>query len=632
MFITTRPSRLLAAAIAGTLSLSALAVLVTGQAAAAAPSEGYAPSIQIGYTDSDKPGKAYGWAEQVDLPLGARLDAAGQLHKSRVYATFELSQWFGSSVLGATVSVRERSAADCAKRSIELWHTETVVSTPKWANPPRELAKVDEIHTAEYCPTADLFFDVATVVRDAVAAGRTTVTLELRVPQAIEGDVSYGRTLNWYNSVSLKVAYNSAPVFDESRMSNGGRDCAGQAPHPTLSHYADRLQVWGSDPDLDQGGRIGYDFAIWPAGDPAHRTEFTTSDAVNGGYTVAVVPAGVISHGGRYSWQARTNDGLATSAWSRVCTFDVDTASPSAPQLSSTNYPQADTGQLTPIGVPGAFTFAAGGDADTIGFDYAWFSRSQGPSTSCQNSTPWVCEDPWNSPRVVLADVPGGTATASLVPPNAYDNTLWVQSVDRAGNRSAAVGYAFRTPPTAPSVQPVGTPQWGLPMTLTFVPAAGTSGITAYEYALDNGATQTVPAAADGTASISFVAGDPDGHSLNVRSRSANGWVSPQGYWNYTFSPYPVVTSDIYLFDGVPHGGVGVIGTFTFNPPPGWTQVTNYLYSFNGQDFVEVPTGPDGRATVSWTPTTSGQAALDVLAVAPGENYGELGNYPFLVG
>lgn len=112
---TSTSPRGLSIALAAALGATGLAVFATAESAAAAPHYAYAPSVQIGYTDRASVHTAYDWTEGVDLPLGARIDTSGEKHKSRVYATFDLSQFAGKEVFGGTVRIRERSAADCTK-------------------------------------------------------------------------------------------------------------------------------------------------------------------------------------------------------------------------------------------------------------------------------------------------------------------------------------------------------------------------------------------------------------------------------------------------------------------------------------------------------------------------------------
>ncbi|MBB5855689.1 DNRLRE domain-containing protein [Amycolatopsis umgeniensis] len=73
----------------------------------------------------------------------------------------------------------------------------------------------------------------------------------------------------------------------------------------------------------------------------------------------------------------------------------------------------------------------------------------------------------------------------------------------------------------------------------------------------------------------------------------------------------PAVVSATYPAD-TEGGGVGVAGEFTFSPN-GSTDVARYDYSF-GADTREIAAGPDGTATVSFTPTANGWHSVVVRA------------------
>ena len=88
--------------------------------------------MQVGYTDSAQPDTAYDTTPFTDMPLGTHVDAAGTAHTSRLYATFDLSQFTGTHAMGGTVFVHETGAADCTKRAIELWRTRPIRKTPTW--------------------------------------------------------------------------------------------------------------------------------------------------------------------------------------------------------------------------------------------------------------------------------------------------------------------------------------------------------------------------------------------------------------------------------------------------------------------------------------------------------------------
>ncbi|MDI5980666.1 DNRLRE domain-containing protein [Amycolatopsis magusensis] len=75
----------------------------------------------------------------------------------------------------------------------------------------------------------------------------------------------------------------------------------------------------------------------------------------------------------------------------------------------------------------------------------------------------------------------------------------------------------------------------------------------------------------------------------------------------------PAVVSATYPA-GAEGGGVGVAGEFTFSPN-GSTDVVRYDYNFGfGGNTREIAAGPDGAATVSFTPTTNGWHSAVVRA------------------
>jgi hypothetical protein len=599
-----------------TLGLSGLAVLA-GDMAIAAPHGMRPPSVQIGYTDSADDRTAYDWAEGVDLPLGARQDESGRTHVSRVYATFDISQLIGKRIYSGGIVIAEADVADCSKRAIEVWSTRTVNKTPSWQTAPKESQKLAEILTTTFCPSDFLSFNVMAAVQDAVAHERTRLTVEIRVPESHESDPSYGRTLRWFRSVALSVQYNTPPTVDPQHRYNGGFPCTASAPYRSLGAFADQLQALGVDADPGEF-RLHYEFAVWPQDDPAARItvrdEFGSPDRVGTGR----IPAGYLQNGRTYSWQVRVDDGADTSAWSDACSFVLDTIAPAQPLVTSSNYPEEGGGQVGTIGESALFTFSAGDDVDTIGFEYSWIGVST-PGCSFGTLGQLVCRDPFVEPDTVHADAPGGTVTVALTPPGTGPHTLYVRSIDAAGNRSReTTTYRIFVPYPAPLISVVGDePEWGQTVVLRFAPFPGVTGTVEYDYSLDSAEPQTVPAGPDGTATIQFVASSTSGHQVSVHSHSANGWISPEGGWSVHFDPWPGVRSDVYPANGEPVGGVGVTGTFTFSPPPGMTAIQGYQYAFDGAEFTFVPAGADGRASITWAPEFPEYNVLEVYAVDP---------------
>jgi hypothetical protein len=603
-------SRTIAAGVTLTLVTTGLAAVLPGGVAHASGLFASAPSVQVGYTDSAAPSRAFPWAEGVHLPLGARAAADGRVHRSRVYATYDLSAFVGKHVLGGTVRAQEQTVADCTKRAVELWQTRTVTTTPSWASAPAELSKLDDVLTAPTCAPAMLAFDATSAVTDALAQGRTKITFELRVPAAVESSTAYGRTLNWYNTVQLTVEYNSLPTVSAKNLFNSYLPCDRSAPYQFISGPQVLLQAMVDDPDgsLNLTG----EFAIWPATDPTARTVITRDSANPGSVNTVTVPDGVITDGGTYAWQVRAMDGIDATAWTKPCLFTVDSTRPAAaPGVTSPNYPQ-DTGELLPGGVPATFVFTAGGVADVLAYQYRWNDNTF-PVFGCSLGDHGVpaCPDWTKSPDVVLADQLGGSATVALSPPRYGINTLYVRSLDRAGLSSPTRGYGFLVADTSPLVTAnPAQPALGEPVTLTFAPGANVTRVQKYTYAVNGGTTKTVRARADGTARVTVTLTASGSNTVSVRSYSANGWVSPDAQWSVYFDTTPRISSTDYP-ENETSGGTGVTGTFRFDPA--MPNVADYTYDF-GDGSHTVAAGPDGSATVEFTPDRAGFYILQVTA------------------
>ncbi len=136
----------------------------------------------------------------------------------------------------------------------------------------------------------------------------------------------------------------------------------------------------------------------------------------------------------------------------------------------------------------------------------------------------------------------------------------------------------------------------------------------------------------DGVAWYRFTATEVEGPHVVVRSRSANGFVSAAATWQYSFPPWPGVTSDVYP-ETEPAGGAGVEGRFTFTPPgggPRWPRTGTA--STGSARTLATPAGEDGRATLVWAPTGTGRHTLTVRAVrADGTVSDYSGSYSFTV-
>ncbi|MCX5068107.1 hypothetical protein OOJ91_19885 [Micromonospora lupini] len=626
--IRSRPRRSVVSALALTLGISGLSLISTASAAVAAPHYDDPPSVQVGWTDSATPKKAYPTDGTTNVPLGTWQDAAGKSHTSRVYATFDLSAYEGKKIYGGKVFVEERTVADCGKRAVEIWRTKPVTATPTWNRAPEPLTKLGEVLTpVQFCPGATITFDVAAAVQDAVAHRQRYVTFEIRVPEQYESDASYSRGLHPYRGVDLNVQFNSVPQIDSAHLYNGGLPCTQLAPYPRIGGFASVLEAVGSDADEYDERSVMTEVAVWPKADPDARQVFTGEHGQSGRANRVTLPENTLTDGKTYVWQARVTDGADYSSWSKKCFFTYDRTSPGEPSVTSANYPADTTGEWGPAGVSGIFTFSGKGDKDIAGFEYSWGGLGVHGCSATGEYGQLECHDPLDLPGSVRANTPGGSATVTLNPPGSGLQRLSVRSVDLAGNASETVTYSTFVRPSEPEVRvESGVPEWGQEVVLKFVPAAGVTGVREYEITLDGRDPEMRSAEEDGTAYFSFVANRADGHNVTVRSHSDNGFVSAASNWSTYFYPGPGVKSDVYFSpDGSPVGGVGVEGTFTFSPPPGWTDTTAYQYSFNYAEPIEVAADANGRATITWTPTAGGYVDLTVYAVRAN---GTVSDYP----
>ena len=558
--------------------------VAVGAQPAAAEATVLAPVLSTAWTDSAAPTHSFGTVPDTGLPLGTSLDAAGVKHTSRVYVTFDLTPFAGRDVLSATTVVKQVSVNDCAAdQTMELRTTDPTPLAPTWQRPRKERGLAGSL-TPGFCPQGFIFGpDITAAVTDALTAGRTSLPLVLRLPGRTEGDPAAGRTLVEFPGLSVR--YNSRPAVPVP-LKTGRVDCTvGSAPLVN-----DRSPVLSATVQDDDNDFMNVTFAIWPTARPAERVEFPGVFAFNGSPARLFLPSSVVlADATEYSWAAKAADALTSSAFSAPCRFLTDFTAPAAPTVTSTAFPAGGTGQ---VGTPGDITFTAT-DADVTGFSYFWAFGTSVPAFGLPRGTTF------------LPVGPGGTATISAVPPSAGPVRLEVTAVDRAGNLSATTTHEFFQPSSAATLDtPTLFPLVGAPVTVTATPNPVSGRVVEWAFSLADGDPVLVPAAADGTATFTFVA--PSFNAVvQARARSANGWISSPAQLNLFPDERPRVSSVQYPECCTPGGGPGVKGTFTF--APGIVDVVSYTWSVNGSAPVAVkPSKKTGTATVTFTPKTAG--------------------------
>ena len=604
----------------GAIALVAGGLVGSAQPAAATPSANgtYRTLVPTNafYIDSADVKVRLG-AGAADLPVGAWRDADGKHHIARILLTFDLSALQATKIFTAYLVGWETAVNQCPYRAIDLWQTDDVTTATSWANPPAERSLIGSVAgTPPYgCPSNYIEWGGTEVVQSTVDAGKSTLTVEFRVPDTHEGDVAFGRRLT--SAIRMYVHSDAAPNTP-SHLNTNNRGCATGAPYPyvpALRLVDFTLYATTSDPDTNGGDWLDVRFAIWPVDHPDQRSEFVYQSSPAANPVQFRLPQGFLADGISYAWTVQSTDGVFTSDWAAPCYFIADSTPPSAPTVRSTDYPD-DGAVHGGAGIPGLFTFGANGSTDVARYVYSWYPGAG---------------------QSVDAPQPGAEATVSIAPPQ-VGNLLLVSSVDRAGLISQQTEYrvsAAATAPYASVVWPVAQPTGGVlinpgpAMSGTFTLQPVMSDVVSYEYWLDNGNHHTVDAAADGSGQVVLAAGPIGYHTFHARSVTGSGVVGGTADLYYTVDDAPLVSSSQYP-EMDAGGDTGIPGTFTFTPKS--NGVVGYAYYFNWGDTQTVDAGADGTASVQWTPDQEGFQSVSVFALYADGSYSQEYDYYFNVG
>lgn len=583
---TTMSKRIGRSLLATALSTTVAAGVVAVNAApAAAYDVRYEENTSWAYTDSHRPTKVY--IDQAgDVPVGSWADDRGRPHTARAYFTFDITRYQGAVIELAKFDAKEVSAADCTKRpEVELWRTAPYTSRSSWAKPPADLAKLDTTTLPAFagCPASYVGFDATEGLRQALAEGRTTLTLSLRLPAGTEQDRTLAR--RYATEVGLSIDHNYPPGVPTDPQTTAGKACTTSEPYQLVRGELGLSAVLHDRDRNDTGGTdmLTATFALWPVDEPGARIE-RIDNARDGDRAVGRFGQDLLQHDRVYAWQVRAADSRATGEWSDICYLRTDFRGPAvAPKVTSTDFPSGDPGAPA---LTGEFVFDANGAEDVVGFGY----RVNSGGT-----------------RTVTADRQGGSATVSVTP-DVGVNRVEVWSLDAAGNRSVSTSYDFLAHHVGPIVEgtlaAVGVPT-------TFAVRPGMDGVVRYRFHLDGDPEQSVDARADGTASVTVTANRGGSRTLTVISETANGVAAPSRL-TFNLPTEPMITATVYEEYGY-GGGQGVPGVFTFTPR--LPETVRYRYSF-GEETATVDAAADGTASVTWSPSAAGFQSLAVWSIS----------------
>ncbi|MFD8493317.1 LamG-like jellyroll fold domain-containing protein [Amycolatopsis sp. NPDC059657] len=344
---------------------------------------------------------------------------------SRSYFDFDVSPMQGKVIQDASVRVRVAHSWSCGGGPTELWSTDSIGPDTTYHNQPTWYQNLGGIWTSnhiQYC-RGDGYARVGIkeTMADAAAEGTSELTFMLKA-------ASEGQTNDWRRfdiDPVLEVVYNSIPEDPAELSMEGGQiPCVTGDKRPVVFTATPRLRGLLTDPD---SGTLNATFGLHkgPVGNSTEIWMGSTGDIPSDTYAEVTVPAGLLTEDGIYNWSMVSDDGDDASEWVGNCEFEVDHTAPGVPTVSSMDYPSGET-PSGGIGQTGSFTFNANGTADVQHF--LWSVNEK------QN------DDPKTKAK---ADRPGGGASVRWTPTLATPQTMFVRSVDRAGNLSPIVKYRF---------------------------------------------------------------------------------------------------------------------------------------------------------------------------------------------
>ncbi|MDX8143613.1 LamG domain-containing protein [Lentzea sp. BCCO 10_0061] len=351
------------------------------------------------------------------------------------YLEMNTGPLIGKKIHSAKFATKVIHSANCAAAEpTALWHMGGFGPNTTWATGgPAWFSKWGTINTknnGSFCPSdGQAEFEITGLVQYHSDGRHPAMTLGLISDSLNTNDKAWRRfDLN----PVLRVIYNSYPDKAADLSAERGLYACGSGDRTAyIPTRTPRLRGRVSDPD---GGVLFSHFALHkgPLGNSFSIADYHYGDTPSGSYVEAQVQPGTITEDGVYNWSVNTSDGELTSGWEGNCVLVVDTVKPVVPLVKSVEYPEAAPGGG--VGVTGTFELDSvkSSSGDVAKFIYS-FTSDGGDGLGKEQA----------------ADA-NGKATIRWTPPSGTTETLYVKTVDRAGNLSDLRTYNFIVLPGGP--------------------------------------------------------------------------------------------------------------------------------------------------------------------------------------
>jgi hypothetical protein len=394
--------------------------------------------------------------EGVGLCNRATSTSCSATFRSRILWTFgglsSIGALDGGNITGATFAVVGTHSYDCTARPVTAYRVDPWSSATPWPGGPTWIPQstLTVAHKASCAgqPVRWLEFPALEAGQAVAIANSSQLTMGLA---ADESSMAYWKRFR--NDAGLSISFNRAPNMPTGvRFADPAASCVMGANRPVLRIVNPVLYAVLTDSD---GDAVQANVDVYAAGtsNPILWHSRPTAQASGVGQSIRL---GGMQHGKIYRVQI---NGVDPSVWggpAAACEMEIDTVAPVAAQVTPSIY---TTGvPAGGVGLPGTFTFANGGSTDVVSYKYSFNTSALNLSTAA------------------------GNPAVSFTPTSAGSQTLYFQSVDRAGWTSPMQSYAFNvafpqttiwnldetTGALAGSASPTGD---AFPMTLVGAPA-----------------------------------------------------------------------------------------------------------------------------------------------------------------
>ncbi|MFC4533652.1 DUF7594 domain-containing protein [Sphaerisporangium dianthi] len=537
------------------------------------------------YVSSADPRRSH-WNEDVDAPVGlaGTFDQADE--PQTVYRSFfahDVSALRGKKILGASVTML-RPDASCENRirGFELWQTGPISKSTKWERQPewnRTLAAVPAQWECD--PTSPYVLDVTAAVSDVVAGGSGRFVLGVRAgfEDRPQGRLAFG------NDPELRITYeydkedpypSNAPI---ERVSPDGWTYV-DSGRRNVSHWKEEAPVPAGFLGRHRVARAFFRFPLPSLPEVPARAKLMMPRAdvcEVGEKPLQLWETDSIDEGTTWRRQPRWSRLVGTYTWGScdasggMLVFDVSEAVAQAQAAGRT-----------------AVTFGLRSQDER---DRGRYLVKPGPTLGIGS--------PPGGPIELMTDV------STVQPPDMIEG-IGPFPCGRGAERSYV---PFVPEPTAvfdPGAAPaMARWQWE---TLDGEPVHEKSALVWY----------------DGRAFGDQVGADGGAYRWRVRGEYSSGQVGEWSPWceyvvDTTKPDRPAKVEGTPYGGPTPKGGPGVPGRFTLSPN-GVADVGGYFYRLDGEPWARAVAGPDGVATVTYTPTAAGFRELAVISLDRASN------------